>query len=195
MKKIISIVLAVVLMCSFVLPVMGNSAVVTAMAETAEAQQAEENQPENEKEEVAKISAKFFENLIRFLERVNEFLRRIFNIATEDKEHHFVRGLDEAYHWQVCDICGEVQFKSDHIFGESVVTKEPDCFNDGESCRACVVCGYEVFEKIDRLEHDELIIPGKAPTETESGLTAGKICKLCNTVTLEQFPIPALGTN
>ena len=40
--------------------------------------------------------------------------------------------------------------------------------------------------------HEEIRIPAKAPTETETGLTEGKKCALCGTILLEQEVIPML---
>ena len=42
-------------------------------------------------------------------------------------------------------------------------------------------------------DHVETVIPGKAATCTEAGLTEGKKCTVCGTVTVEQKPIPAAG--
>ncbi|MBR5460356.1 MAG: hypothetical protein IKV53_05765, partial [Clostridia bacterium] len=43
--------------------------------------------------------------------------------------------------------------------------------------------------------HTEGIIPGKAPTCTETGLTEGKYCTVCNDIITPQVEIPALGHN
>ena len=54
----------------------------------------------------------------------------------------------------------------------------------------CSVCG---FISGAALGHTEVEIPGVDATCTESGLTAGKKCTVCNTVTVEQKTIDALG--
>ena len=45
------------------------------------------------------------------------------------------------------------------------------------------------------LGHTEVEIPGVDPTCTETGLTAGKKCTVCNEITVEQETIAALGHN
>ena len=56
------------------------------------------------------------------------------------------------------------------------------CVNEGCSATACGTNG-----------HTEVDDAPKAPTCTETGLTAGKHCSVCGTVTVEQTVVPATG--
>ncbi|MBQ8873332.1 MAG: hypothetical protein IJ032_05210, partial [Clostridia bacterium] len=75
---------------------------------------------------------------------------------------------------------------------------EATCTTAGsyDSVVYCSVCGEEISREtktIDKIAHTEEVIPGKAATCTETGLTEGKKCSVCDTVTTAQQPIPALG--
>ena len=75
----------------------------------------------------------------------------------------------------------------------------------GASCSAegsydnviyCTVCGEELSrtkQTIDKLPHTEEIIPGKAASCTESGLTDGVKCSVCGEILVAQTVIPAAG--
>lgn len=78
----------------------------------------------------------------------------------------------------ICDICKAP-------YGEYDTSKHS---YDNDCDRFCNDCGTE-----REITHKEQIIPGKDATCTESGLTDGKICTVCNTVIVEQTIIPAKG--
>ena len=80
----------------------------------------------------------------------------------------------------------------EHVFGEWTVTKEATCTEPGSKERVCT-CGEKETEVIAALGHTEEVIPGKAATCTETGLTEGKKCTRCNVTLVEQEVIPALG--
>ena len=77
---------------------------------------------------------------------------------------------------------------------ESVITS-PTCGQDGYTTHTCSVCNDSYVD--NRLpasgEHTVETVLGKPATCTESGLTEGKKCMTCGTVTVEQMVIPALG--
>ncbi len=78
-----------------------------------------------------------------------------------------------------------------HSFGEWETRKPATCNTDGERSRYCS-CGEKQSEVIYATgEHIEIVIPGVAPTCTESGLTEGIKCKNCEKILLEQEIIPA----
>ena len=58
------------------------------------------------------------------------------------------------------------------------------------TAQTCSVCGAQLK---DALGHTEVVDAAKAPTCTETGLTEGKHCSVCNTVTVAQEEVPALG--
>ncbi len=59
----------------------------------------------------------------------------------------------------------------------------------------CSVCG-EILtaqKEVAAKGHDEVAIPGKEATCTETGLTEGKECSICGEILKAQEEIPALG--
>ena len=62
------------------------------------------------------------------------------------------------------------------------------------SCE-CGEAGKETFEAGSFAPHISVLLKGRAATCTESGLTDGKICGVCNKVLVAQNIVPALGHN
>ena len=87
-----------------------------------------------------------------------------------------------------------------HIWDEGKVTKEPTEEEEGVKTFTCTVCGETKTEAIDKLvpeeppaeecKHEEQVLPGKAATCTETGLTEGKKCTVCGEWIVEQEIIP-----
>ena len=75
----------------------------------------------------------------------------------------------------------------DHSYTVSV-TKEPTCTTSGEKTFTCV-CGESYTEAIEKLGHSEVKVSGKAATCKSTGLSDGKKCSVCGTVTVEQQTI------
>lgn len=77
---------------------------------------------------------------------------------------------------------------------EGVVTTAPTCVNPGEKTYSCA-CGETKVEPIeaDGVSHTEVEIPAVPATCTEAGLTAGKKCSACETVTVAQEEVAATG--
>lgn len=128
---------------------------------------------------------------------------------------------EQGYTTYVCQTCGDTYIadyvnSNGHTEGAEVKEKvlgengeylndKANCLEDGvyELVRYCSVCEAEgkkveiagsrrrVTEKA--LGHFEVIDPAKAPTCTESGLTAGKHCSRCNTVLVKQELVEATG--
>ena len=92
-----------------------------------------------------------------------------------------------------CNACGfirDAQCKHDY---QAVVTA-PDCVNGGYTTYTCSACGDSyVADYTDALGHTEEIIPGKAATCTEDGLTEGKKCSVCGEILVAQQVIKANG--
>lgn len=100
-----------------------------------------------------------------------------------------------AYHIS-CDVCAKShatdifwvkQENPVHVYDEGVVTKEATCTETGIMTYTCqnAGCGHTKTETIAKKAHTEVDIPAVAPTCTASGLTVGKKCSVCGTVTKE----------
>ncbi len=104
-----------------------------------------------------------------------------------------------------CDDCGEVVSTTEipakgHTAGaavqENVVAATCKAAGSYDSVVNCSVCGTELSrtaQTIEKLPHTEAIDAAKAATCTESGLTEGKHCSVCNEVLVAQEVVDALG--
>ena len=94
--------------------------------------------------------------------------------------------------------------KLDHQL-TAVPAKAADCENNGNIAYwTCESCGKFFSDEAAAAEigsadtvvpatgHTEEIIPGKAATETETGLTEGKKCSVCNKILVAQEEIPVI---
>ena len=81
-----------------------------------------------------------------------------------------------------------------HNKGEWTTVKEPTCTEKGEKKLYCTDCEALLdTEEIPAKGHTEVTDIGHEPTCTESGLTDGSHCSVCNTILTEQEVIPAKG--
>ncbi|MGN1370160.1 MAG: hypothetical protein ACI4WX_14920 [Aristaeellaceae bacterium] len=97
---------------------------------------------------------------------------------------------------RICSKCGDVQKEAivvPHTYGEWNVKTEATCTKAGEKLRMCSVCGYVDKAEIAKLGHTEVVVPGKAATCTEAGITDGKKCSVCGEITVAQTEIAAKG--
>ena len=91
-----------------------------------------------------------------------------------------------------CAVCKEVIRECDlidelgHDMGDFVVTISPTCQSEGEEMSKCSRCEEAESRTIDMLSHEAEILGKKDATCTETGLTAGAICKNCNTILIVQ---------
>ncbi|MBE6951053.1 MAG: hypothetical protein E7451_06915, partial [Ruminococcaceae bacterium] len=112
-------------------------------------------------------------------------------------------GLTEG---KKCAVCGEILVAQEeipalgHTAAAPVIENEmaATCTEDGsyDSVVYCAVCGEEISREtvtVPAVGHTEEVIPGKAATCTETGLTEGKKCSVCGVTLVEQEEIPALG--
>ena len=88
----------------------------------------------------------------------------------------------------------ETQTKDEHVhaYGEWESVTEASCVLDGLMEKSCA-CGEKENKIISKTGHTEEIIPAVEPTCTESGLTEGKKCSICDEIIKEQKTINALG--
>ena len=92
-----------------------------------------------------------------------------------------------------CLLCGYGKAAGSHIWNDGEVTTAATCTETGVITYTCTSCGETKTEDIPVTDHTEVVIPGTADTCTETGLTDGKMCSVCGTVTVEQTTIPAKG--
>ena len=106
-----------------------------------------------------------------------------------------------------CTVCGaEISRETvtvdalGHTEGEVTVENNvaADCENAGsyDNVTYCTVCDAETSREtitVDALGHTEVVDAAVAPTCTETGLTEGKHCSVCNKVLVAQETVDALG--
>ena len=96
--------------------------------------------------------------------------------------------FDANGHWFICDVCQAADEQKAHTF--KVIVTAPTCTKQGYTTYECD-CGYKfVADYTDALGHTEVIISAKDATCTESGLTEGKKCSVCNIILVAQEVIP-----
>ena len=80
--------------------------------------------------------------------------------------------------------------------GYVAVTTLPTCTAKGYTTYTCESCGNSYQDNFVAAKgHTEVTIAAVAPTCTATGLTAGKKCSVCNTVTAAQTTVAATGHN
>jgi len=80
-----------------------------------------------------------------------------------------------------------------HEHSYTAVVTEPTCTEGGYTTYTCSCGDSYVADETAPLGHTEEIIPGKDATCTETGLTEGKKCAVCDEILVAQEEIPALG--
>lgn len=82
-----------------------------------------------------------------------------------------------------------------HTHSYSATAVAPTCTENGYTLHECSCGDSYTDNEVPATGHTEVTVEGKAATCTEDGLTDGKRCIVCNTVTLEQEVIKATGHN
>lgn len=90
-----------------------------------------------------------------------------------------------------CNECTE------HTWGTWSTTKEASCTTKGEQQRTCSTCGNVENAAIEMVAHKPTVDSAKIPTETETGLSEGAHCSVCQTVLTPQrvLPVAEVGTS
>lgn len=105
-----------------------------------------------------------------------------------------------------CKNCGEILTKQNvipatgHTPGAEVIENKVDatCLVTGsyDVVKYCTVCTLEISRETKTIglkDHTVVIIPGKEATATETGLTDGRKCIVCDTILVPQVVIPVTG--
>ncbi len=79
----------------------------------------------------------------------------------------------------------------EHTFRETV-SVEPSCSSLGQKEYHCN-CGYSYGEDIPTAQHTPVEIPGTPATCTDSGMSAGSYCEICEEILVAPTEIPATG--
>jgi hypothetical protein len=80
-----------------------------------------------------------------------------------------------------------------HTWSEWQETQKATCTQRGIRTRKCTGCTATETEYSEPLGHDPVILEGKAPTCTETGLSEGKKCSRCGTVLEDRVYLPPRG--
>ena len=89
---------------------------------------------------------------------------------------------------------GTITVTHECVAGEWEIVKEPTCTEAGEKVQKCTLCDKVLkTEAIPALGHKEEVIAAVAATCTETGLTEGKKCSVCNEILVKQETVAALG--
>ena len=107
--------------------------------------------------------------------------------------HNFVEGKCECGE-EDPNYVPEVPECTEHAYSVEV-TKEANCTEPGERKFTCTLCGDSYTSEVAPLGHDEVKVPGTAPTCTEKGLSDGKECSVCGEVLAAQIELNAAGHN
>ena len=106
---------------------------------------------------------------------------------------------DQGYTLYVCQNDGSHTDKRDykkalgHDWDNGKVTTPATCTKDGVRTYTCKRCKTTRTEPIAKTGHTSDVVPAKAATCTETGLTEGSKCQRCGKTLTAQETIPALG--
>ena len=93
--------------------------------------------------------------------------------------------------------CGEKETQpldqTSHTFGDWLTINQPTCEDGGLAQRYCSICFLLQSKPLEAAGHNLVLDVAVAPTCTETGLTEGKHCSVCQMVFSAQMPVDALG--
>ena len=98
-------------------------------------------------------------------------------------------------HYQTCKLCPATSDAVAHNWDEGVINPDSTCTEDGVKTFTCKAkgCGATYTEVVSATGHTKVIDKAVAPTCTETGLTQGSHCSVCNNVIEVQDVVAALG--
>ena len=106
-------------------------------------------------------------------------------------------GLTEGEECSVCHAVLKAQTvvpMKNHVHSVTVSTVLAKCTEDGSQVLKCATCDDTITKVLPATGHNSNgVLEAKAPTCTETGLTAGKECTVCGFDTEPQEVVPALG--
>ena len=95
-----------------------------------------------------------------------------------------------------CSVCQEILLAQTTIpatgHSYNTVVTAPTCTNVGYTTYTCSCGDVYIGNQVAALSHTEVTIPGNAATCSTPGLTEGKKCSACGTVTVAQTTIPTI---
>mgnify|MGYP005805039819 CR=1 FL=1 len=98
-----------------------------------------------------------------------------------------------------CSVCGAILEEqtilpvlTEHSWNEGTMTKEATCTENGEMLYTCTICGTTKTVSVEPSGHTPEVIPGKAATCKETGLTDGSKCSVCGEILENQAVLPVL---
>lgn len=98
-----------------------------------------------------------------------------------------------------CSVCKEIfveqeeipRLEHEHKHDFNVTVTEPTCTVNGLRTYTCI-CGETYSQQISATGHSPVIIPGRPATETQTGLSDGKKCSVCDEILVAQTEIPVI---
>ena len=127
------------------------------------------------------------------------------SIVLKAKGHKYPSSwsYDSTQHYYLCkNGCGTKNSETNHIFEEKYALERKDdgsqyiySYNKLSACRECYYS--KVIDSVEfaHVHYEVEKIDGAEPTCTQSGLTYGLACGVCDEIYIEQETIPALGHN
>ena len=119
------------------------------------------------------------------------YLKLYVNEITHKYSGSIYYNADEGYNYisiEYYDGNGSIEISHEHSY-YGTVTSEATCTKKGSIKYTCV-CGDSYTEEIPLKSHNEVTDYGKAATCTETGLTDGLHCSVCQKVLIVQSEIP-----
>lgn len=100
---------------------------------------------------------------------------------------------DDDSHWRICTVCGEKTDFNSHVWDNGVVTEKATCTKTGIKTYTCSVCNKKKTEEIKATGHTIVTDKAVPASCTETGLTEGSHCSVCNEIIVAQRETPANG--
>lgn len=118
---------------------------------------------------------------------VGKYVLKVSYDTTVKGDHHFVDGTDVTFTiGNVSSTLSITTKKEEHSHNYSTAVTEPTCSDSGYTTYICECGDSYVSDYTEVLPHTEIIDAAKAATCTETGLTEGKHCSVCNEVLVAQ---------